>query len=207
MRREARTRPGHPTARQGNIGRAYGAGLEEWPSQKESVTPLTPAAGRLSTDWPLMYVVGLTTRASWDHVLMDEALARQRFIDARTGVLGTVTAVGRPHAVPCCFVVRGDTIYSAIDAKPKSSLRLRRLDNLRANPIATLLVHHYDEDWSTLWWVRVDATVRIVDTHDERAPALDLLAAKYSQYRSAPPPGDVIALEIGVWRWWPQGRS
>ena len=122
------------------------------------------------------------------------------------GVLATVTAEGHPHAVPCCFVLHGETIFSAVDAKPKSSLALRRLDNLRVQPVATLLVHHFDEDWSTLWWVRVDGTGRIVEADSERALALDLLADKYPQYRSTPPPGDVIAVDIGQWRWWPQGE-
>ena len=134
---------------------------------------------------------------------MDGPMARQHLVDARVGVLATVTAEGRPHAVPCCFVIDEDTIFSVVDAKPKSSFALRRLDNVQANAVATLLVHQYDEDWSTLWWVRVDGTGRIVDTQDERALALDLLTEKYPQYRSHPPPGDVIAVDIGRWRWWP----
>jgi PPOX class probable F420-dependent enzyme len=134
---------------------------------------------------------------------MDQAMAHRRLTDAHFGVLATVTTEGEPHAVPCCFVLHGDCIYSAVDSKPKSTLALRRLDNLRANPAVTLLVHHDDEDWSTLWWVRVDGTGRIVDTDDERALALDLLAAKYPQYRSTPPPGNVIVFDIGQWRWWP----
>jgi PPOX class probable F420-dependent enzyme len=136
---------------------------------------------------------------------VDQPKARRLLTDARFGVLATVTTEGRPHVVPCCFARHRDCIYSAVDAKPKSTLALRRVDNLKANPAATLLVHHDDEDWSTLWWVRVDGRGRIVDTDDERARALDLLSAKYSRYRSTPPPGDVIAVDIGQWRWWPQG--
>jgi len=124
--------------------------------------------------------------------------------DARVGHLGTVTPVGHPHVVPCCFVLNGDHIYSAVDAKPKSTLALRRLENLRANPVATFLVDHYDdEDWGALWWVRVDGWGRVIVDGGERDEVLHLLASKYVQYRSQPPPGSVIALDIEHWRYWP----
>ena len=128
---------------------------------------------------------------------------RRRVGEARSGVLSTVTAGGRPHAVPCCFVLDGEVVYSAVDAKPKSTLALRRLDNLAANPAACLLVDRYDNDWSQLWWIRVDGTGRVLADGDEHDRALDLLAAKYPQYRATRPPGPVIALDITGWRSWP----
>ena len=128
---------------------------------------------------------------------------RERVGEARSGVLSTVTVDGRPHAVPCCFVLDGDVVYSAVDAKPKSTLALRRLDNLAANPAACLLVDCYDDDWSKLWWIRVDGTARVLADGDERDHALDLLAAKYPQYQATRPPGPVIALDITAWRSWP----
>jgi len=127
---------------------------------------------------------------------------RQRVEEARSAVLSTVTAEGRPHAVPCCFVLTGDVVYSAVDAKPKSTLALRRLDNLAANPAACLLVDRYDDDWSRLWWIRVDGTARVLVDGDERDHALDLLAAKYHQYQETRPPGPVIAIDISDWRSW-----
>jgi PPOX class probable F420-dependent enzyme len=134
---------------------------------------------------------------------MELETARHVLADARVGRLATITADGRPHMVPCCFALHGDRIYSAVDAKPKSSLALRRLDNLRVNAVFSLLVDHYDEDWATLWWVRVDGVGRIVDDEDERTHALHLLGAKYAQYLSVPPPGEVMALDIELWRSWP----
>ncbi|CAN5741883.1 TIGR03668 family PPOX class F420-dependent oxidoreductase [soil metagenome] len=128
---------------------------------------------------------------------------RQRVTDARVGRLGTVTADGRPHVVVCCFALAADTLYSAVDAKAKSTLALRRVENLRVNPAASLLVDHYEEDWSALWWVRIDGRGRVLDDGDERTRALALLAAKYEQYRRRPPPGPVIALAADVWRSWP----
>lgn len=131
---------------------------------------------------------------------------RARLAEARVGRLGTVTPDGRPHLVPCCFALVGDTVYSAVDAKPKSTLALRRLANLRATGHASLLVDHYDEDWSTLWWVRVDGDGRVIESDHpgpERDTALAALTAKYEQYRRTPPPGPVVALDVTRWRAWP----
>ena len=128
---------------------------------------------------------------------------RSRVEEAQVGRLATVTADGRPHLVPCCFVLSGDTIYSAVDHKPKSTLHLRRLDNLRRNPNAALLVDEYADDWSALWWVRADGTGRILDHGPEFAAAIALLVEKYRQYRENPPAGPAIAIDIHTWRSWP----
>ena len=137
---------------------------------------------------------------------MDGDEMRSRFARARVARLATLTTDGRPHLVPCCFVLAdlaGDVVYSAVDAKPKSTMALRRLDNLRAHPHAALLVDHYSDDWSTLWWVRADGEGRVLDRGDERAVALQLLAQKYPIYTAEPPPGAVIAIDIVGWRSWP----
>ena len=120
------------------------------------------------------------------------------------GRLATIGPDGGPHLVPCCFVLVENTIYSAVDAKPKSTLALRRLANLAANPAASLLVDHYDdEDWSALWWIRVDGQGRITTSSTEHDQAITTLQTKYPQYRRTPPPGPVIALQITRWRAWP----
>jgi len=116
--------------------------------------------------------------------------------------LATVGPDGRPHAVPVCFVLEGDTVYSAVDRKPKRSTDLQRLANVRAHPDAAILVDHYDEDWTTLWWVRLRGRARVLQTGDERARALILLQEKYPQYREQPPDGDVLALDVDEWRSW-----
>jgi PPOX class probable F420-dependent enzyme len=112
--------------------------------------------------------------------------------DAPVARLATVDREGRPHVVPICFVVDGDTLYTAVDEKPKRTRRLRRLQNIEANPRVEVLIDHYEDDWSKLWWVRLRGTARIVE--DPRA--VDLLAVKYVQYRQRPPAGPVIAIEI-----------
>lgn len=134
---------------------------------------------------------------------MDEAEARRRVAAAPVGRLATVTVDGRPHVVPCCFVLDGDLVWSAVDTKPKSTLALRRLANLRANPAASLLVDHYAEDWSELWWVRLDGEGRVVEGGPERDRAIERLTAKYAQYRSSSPPGPVVAVAVTAWRSWP----
>ena len=112
---------------------------------------------------------------------------KERVAQARVGRLATVDHRGRPHLVPLCFALEGETLYSAVDEKPKRSKRLKRLENIRRRPEVTLLVDHYDEDWSRLWWVRLDGTATVLDEGPEREQALELLCAKYEQYRTEPP--------------------
>ena len=128
---------------------------------------------------------------------------RRRVSEARVGRLATTTADGRPHVVPCCFALRGTSLYTAIDTKPKSSRRLQRVRNLEANPAAALIVDHYEEEWANLWWIRIDGIARILASGSEHAAALELLAAKYAQYEREPPPGPVLAIDIRTWRAWP----
>ena len=132
---------------------------------------------------------------------------RQRVMDARVARLATVSGDGQPHVVPACFAVADNVIYTAVDAKPKKSTRLRRTANVEATGVAALLVDWYDEDWSQLWWVRVDASARVVRDDAERTHALTALERKYSQYAEMPPEGDVIALDIRHWSSWTASQS
>jgi PPOX class probable F420-dependent enzyme len=134
---------------------------------------------------------------------VDDAILRQRLDAARVGYLATTRPDGRPHVVPCCFALAGDVVYSAVDAKPKSTLALQRLRNLDAHPAASLVVDHYDEDWTQLWWIRLDGAARVVESGPVRDAGIAALAAKYAQYVEAPPPGSVIAFDVDAWRAWP----
>jgi PPOX class probable F420-dependent enzyme len=134
---------------------------------------------------------------------VDIVSAMARLAEARVARLATITPEGRPHIVPCCFMLHQDMVYTGIDAKPKSTLALRRLDNLRANPTAALLVDHYEDDWLALWWVRVDGSGRIVSDGEERRHALEQLRAKYEQYGHVDIAGEVIALDIERITSWP----
>jgi PPOX class probable F420-dependent enzyme len=134
---------------------------------------------------------------------MDESTMRRRAAAARAGRLATVRRSGSPHVVVCCFVLDGDTVYSAVDDKPKRSDRLQRLENVRANSSVSLLIDHYEEDWSKLWWIRIDGSARVVGAGREQATAASLLSGKYEQYRTRPPAGPVIAITVTRWSAWP----
>ena len=120
---------------------------------------------------------------------------RRRLTDARIGHLATVDEEGKPHLVPLTFAVDGETIYFAVDAKPKRTTDLKRLRNIAANPAVSLLVDHYDDDWERLWWVRADGAARTVEGDDAQR-GLDALARKYYQYRLARPAGPVTVISI-----------
>jgi PPOX class probable F420-dependent enzyme len=126
------------------------------------------------------------------------ATAEAHLTAARVGRLATVTPDGRPHVVAVCFALYEGRIYTAVDAKPKARRSLQRLENVRTTGRASLLVDHYEEDWSRLWWVRVDGPAEVLDSDT----AIDALAAKYPQYRAERPAGPVIALTPDRWRSW-----
>lgn len=132
---------------------------------------------------------------------LDARQARARFAAARVARLATVTTAGRPHIVPIVFAVAGDIVYTAVDAKPKSTTALRRLANIEANPAVAVLADFYDENWSRLWWVRADGAARTV-TGDEQRRGLELLTARYPVYVTQPPPGPVLTIEVTRWSGW-----
>ncbi|WP_410793309.1 TIGR03668 family PPOX class F420-dependent oxidoreductase [Kribbella sp. C-35] len=130
---------------------------------------------------------------------LDEAGCRARVAAARVGRLATVSADLRPHIVPVTYAVHADELFIAIDQKPKSTTALKRLRNIAAHEHVAVLVDEYDEDWTHLWWVRVDGVARVVPEHP---PAVDLLVAKYPQYEADPPQGPVISIRARGWSGW-----
>jgi PPOX class probable F420-dependent enzyme len=131
---------------------------------------------------------------------------RSRVAEARVARLATIGADGRPHLVPIVFVLDGDTLYSAVDSKPKRSRTLRRIENARVRPDVTVLVDHYDEDWTQLWWIRLDGRARVLEGGDEASWAIARLTAKYAPYRDDPPALPVLAIDVQEWRAWEAGR-
>lgn len=131
---------------------------------------------------------------------------RERFAASSHAYLATADAGGVPHLVPVTFALLGaDEIAVAIDHKPKrpgDPHRLRRIRNITANPRVAFLADHYDDDWQRLWWVRADATARVVDAGPDRERAVDRLAARHAQYRSARPTGPVVLADVGQWSGW-----
>lgn len=128
--------------------------------------------------------------------------ARRRFAAAAVARLATVGTTGHPHLVPVTFAVDGDRIYTAVDAKPKTTTNLRRLRNIAANPQVAVLADHYETDWARLWWVRADGTASLLDRPADMAGPVRLLAARYPQYRASAPAGPVISIQVERWSGW-----
>jgi PPOX class probable F420-dependent enzyme len=137
---------------------------------------------------------------------MDLAEARRRFADAAVAHLATVRPDGSPHVVPIVFALEGDTLSFAVDEKPKRSSRLQRITNVAHEPRVSALVDVYDDDWSRLWWVRVDGRAHVVTAGAELERVREALAAKYLGYRDRPPPGPAVTIGVERWRFWPEDR-
>lgn len=127
---------------------------------------------------------------------------RQRVQDARVATLGTIAPDGGPHLVPITFVLDGDTMYWVVDDKPKTTAALQRLENMRVDPRVTVLVNHYTDDWSKLWWVRMEGSGSIVDDGPVFERVIDALAVKYDVYQRRRPAGPVVAIDVTKWRGW-----
>lgn len=134
---------------------------------------------------------------------LEEAEARRRFGEGRVARLATGGASGQPHVVPMVFALEGDRVYGIVDAKPKRSQVLKRLANIAANSRVSLVVDHYAEDWSTIWWARADGVAEVVERGPRRDRAIALLRAKYPQY--ADPLyafGAAVVITVARWRGW-----
>ena len=115
--------------------------------------------------------------------------------------LSTVRPAGAPHVVPIVFALVGETVFSAVDAKPKRSSALQRLANVRADARCALLVDHYDDDWGRLWWVRADGTAEVVD-EPAAHPGIRALVQRFPQYRDEPPSGPLLVVTVHRWSGW-----
>ena len=106
--------------------------------------------------------------------------------------------------MPVVFVVIDQHIYSAVDAKPKTTKELRRLANIRVNPAVSLLTDHYaDDDWGALWWARADGQADVLAVDEPAAAAaVDALTRRYPQYREQRPDGPVLAVAVRKWTGW-----
>ena len=127
---------------------------------------------------------------------------RRRVTDARVARLATTRPDGRPHVVPITFALEGETIVTAIDQKPKTTARLQRLENINSVPSVSVLVDHYDYDWSRLWWVRADGTARVTAGGGEWQEGIEQLTRKYPQYREEAPRGPLIVISVDRWTSW-----
>jgi PPOX class probable F420-dependent enzyme len=125
-----------------------------------------------------------------------------RFAQAPVARLATVGPGNVPHLVPVVFAVVGGVIYTAVDAKRKSTHKLRRLANIADNPRVSLLVDHYADDWTQLWWVRADGDAATHYSGEEMARGYASLRDKYPQYQRLELDGPVVTVVVDRWSWW-----
>ncbi len=139
---------------------------------------------------------------------MDRTRAAALATQARIARLATRTPGGQSDLVPITFALEGDRLVTAVDHKPKTTTRLKRLANIRTNPEVDILIDHYDDDtWDALWWVRLRGVAQVLEDGPLFEGALDSLVAKYPQYRGITPSGPVIFIEILRWQWWSADSS
>jgi PPOX class probable F420-dependent enzyme len=117
--------------------------------------------------------------------------------------LATLRPDGTPRLVPITFVLLGGLICSAVDeVKPKTTTRLARLADVERDQRVGIVVDHYADDWSALWWVRVDGTAAVHGGGELRERALGALVAKYPPYAQVPPSGPVLVITPTRWAGW-----
>jgi PPOX class probable F420-dependent enzyme len=134
---------------------------------------------------------------------LDPAAQRERLAAARVARLATLRPDGTPRLVPITFALVDGLICSAVDeVKPKSSTRLARLSDVARDPRVGLVADHYADDWTALWWVRIDGTAAVHTEGALRGRALAALVAKYAQYAAAPPDGVVLVITPTRWTGW-----
>ena len=128
------------------------------------------------------------------------------------GRLAMVSAdAAGPWVAPIVFAPARGAVWTPVDGKRKTGGPLQRLANAAADPRASLLLDEYSEDWSRLWWVRLDGTVRVhrgesrAADRDAAAEAAAALRAKYPQYREGsllPDRPTLLALTVVRIRTW-----
>ncbi|MEM7466781.1 MAG: pyridoxamine 5'-phosphate oxidase family protein [Pseudomonadota bacterium] len=127
-----------------------------------------------------------------------------RLIDSTaSGRLAQLDAEGQVHAIPFVFVRQGDALYSPVDGKPKRHAKLSRLAWIKAAPAVTVLLDHYEDDWSRLWWLRIYGDATEIGDNDRQWDAITrLLGNKYPQYAQTPMfSGTPTMMRISISRW------
>lgn len=107
--------------------------------------------------------------------------------------LATLNTDGSPHQIPIVFTWHDGCFWSPIDGKPKQKAQLKRVQNVIANPTASLLIDRYDDNWAQLWWIRADLEITVVRLHEADPETLEIarqaerkLEEKYRQYETTP---------------------
>jgi PPOX class probable F420-dependent enzyme len=125
---------------------------------------------------------------------------RAKMRECRVARLATIGEKEVPHAVPVCFVCHHGLFYSPMDRKPKSVApeKLARLRNIATTPQVALLIDHYEEDWTKLWFILIRGKAMQVPSsaRRERTAANRALRKKYPQYAAGMLADDALLLRI-----------
>ncbi|MGH0028793.1 MAG: pyridoxamine 5'-phosphate oxidase family protein [Myxococcota bacterium] len=134
--------------------------------------------------------------------------------------LALADGTGQPRVLPVVFVEVSGTLWSPVDGKPTRGGpgEPARVRHVRAHPLVELVIDGYDDDWSRLWWIRIDGIARVVqppdpETDPDVAPVLAALRRKYPQYERTPLLGDPPTLlairpdRVRSWRAGPQAGA
>ena len=101
--------------------------------------------------------------------------------------LATSTASGEPSLVPITFILSDDRILIVIDDKPKSGKTLRRVQNIRDNNSVAVLIDHYEDEWTALWWLLIRGAGEILEfeefSEQQQLKIPSTFKKKYRQYK------------------------
>lgn len=113
---------------------------------------------------------------------------------------------GAPQALPFVFARVARSLWSPIDGKPKKHARLSRLEWIAADPQVLVLVDHYEDDWTRLWWLKLAGQATVVNAQEPGwSEAVSGLAKKYPQYDETPMfigTPTMMRIEIQHWKSW-----
>jgi hypothetical protein len=135
---------------------------------------------------------------------LDEDQARERLAAEVHGVLCTLHPTRGPDPQPVVYAVTDDGYLGVpIDTvKAKSSSRLKREDNLAADPRGTLLIEHWEtQDWSRLWWVRAELRHEPRPSDDVITRLSGRLADTVPQYADRPFHRILVCRVVGLTGW------
>lgn len=106
-----------------------------------------------------------------------------------------------PQLLPIVFAWHQKRLWMPVDGKPKRERELARIRNVQGDRRVCVLLDRYDEDWSRLWWLRLEGRAEVSGASDPRLEgAARALHTKYPQYGSVelfrdPPTALVISAE------------
>ena len=123
--------------------------------------------------------------------------------------LAQIDDLGEAQVLPFVFVRTANALWSPVDGKPKRHARLTRLDWVAHHPNVCVLIDHYCETWSELWWLKLYCHAAIFrGDHPQWKHASAALVDKYPQYADIPlfsGEPTMIRFQWREWKSWSAG--